>query len=199
MLRLGRQDHEPLMVLLQRAAADDPTYAQLGATLAGPLPQGYRHVHRRLAIGGDPDGFARAVAGLRQWRAHRGAGVGVFPADLPVQAGATLVVVLRLGPIRVLAPLRVVAVVDEPGRFGFAYGTLPGHPERGEESFVVERDPDGAASFTITAFSRPATGYARLSGPLGRRAQTVVTGRYLTALATYAAGTGPAGPPRRQR
>jgi hypothetical protein len=28
------------------------------------------------------------------------------------------------------AVCRVVAVIDEPDRFGFAYGTLPDHPER---------------------------------------------------------------------
>jgi len=31
---------------------------------------------------------------------------------------------------------------------------LPGHPERGEEAFVVERRTDGTF-FSITAFSRP--------------------------------------------
>jgi uncharacterized protein (UPF0548 family) len=32
--------------------------------------------------------------------------------------------------------------VDEPGRRGFAYGTLPGRPETGEEAFVVEKTND---------------------------------------------------------
>ena len=39
-------------------------------------------------------------------------------------------------------PCRVVYVVDEPDRRGFAYGTLPGHPESGEELFLVRYDPD---------------------------------------------------------
>ena len=40
-------------------------------------------------------------------------------------------------------PARVVYVIDEPLRKGFAYGTLPGHPETGEEAFIVEyRDDD---------------------------------------------------------
>ena len=38
---------------------------------------------------------------------------------------------------------RVVFVIDEPGRFGFAYGTLPRHVESGEERFLVERDAAG--------------------------------------------------------
>ena len=67
--------------------------------------------------------------------------------------------VLRLGRRRlaVSAPVRVVYVVDEPRRRGFAYGTLPGHPESGEEAFVVELQEDDEVTFTVTAFSRPAS------------------------------------------
>jgi uncharacterized protein (UPF0548 family) len=59
-----------------------------------------------------------------------------------------------------------VWTVHEERRAGFAYGTLGGHPESGEESFVVELRPDGTVWFTITAFSRPARWYTRLAGPL---------------------------------
>ena len=40
---------------------------------------------------------------------------------------------------------RIVYVIDEQGsseRYGFAYGTLPDHMERGEERFTVEFDTD---------------------------------------------------------
>ena len=87
---------------------------------------------------------------------------------------------LRLGPIKV--PCRVVYVVDEPTRQGFAYGTLPGHPERGEEALVIDRNDDGSVSFSVTAFSRHATLLTRLGGPVGRLAQNFVTERYLGAL-----------------
>ena len=59
---------------------------------------------------------------------------------------------------------RVVYVVDEPGRFGLAYGTLPGHVERGEERFLVERDStDGSVWYDLLAFSRPNSLVARLA------------------------------------
>ena len=73
----------------------------------------------------------------------------------------------------------MVYKVTEARRRGFAYGTLPGHPESGEEAFVVERTPDDAITFTITAFSRPATVTARIAGPLGQLIQRHVTYRYL--------------------
>jgi uncharacterized protein (UPF0548 family) len=41
-------------------------------------------------------------------------------------------------------------------RFGFAYGTLPHHVERGEERFCVEwRHADDSVWYDILAFSRP--------------------------------------------
>ncbi|NEC24389.1 DUF1990 family protein, partial [Streptomyces parvus] len=55
---------------------------------------------------------------------------------------------------------------QEDGRTGFGYGTLTGHPERGEECFVVDLADDGTVWFTVLAFSRPASWYARIAGPL---------------------------------
>ena len=92
--------------------------------------------------------------------------------------------VLRLGwgAVGVNAPVRVVYVVDEGGRKGFAYGTLPGHPESGEEAFVVDLGQDGRVTLTISAFSRPSSLLARWGGPLSRGVQRWVTDRYLRAV-----------------
>ncbi len=73
--------------------------------------------------------------------------------------------------------------MNERHRRGLAYGTLPGHPERGEEAFVIEQHGDGAVTFAITAFSTPATPLAKAAGPAGRAIQRYITGRYLRALA----------------
>jgi uncharacterized protein (UPF0548 family) len=67
-------------------------------------------------------------------------------------------------------------------RQGFAYGTLPGHPELGEEAFVIDRADDDTITFAIKAFSRPATDLAKVAGPLGRLAQRRMTARYLRSL-----------------
>ena len=78
---------------------------------------------------------------------------------------------------------RVVTVIDEPDRFGFAYGTLPVHAERGEESFTVVRGRDGGITFEIVAVSRPRHPLARLCPPVARRLQRAATERYLDAMA----------------
>jgi len=79
-------------------------------------------------------------------------------------------------------PARVVYVIDEPDRKGFAYGTLPGHPERGEESFVVERRPDESVWLTIRSFSRPANRWFWAAYPVLRMMQAIFTERYKRAL-----------------
>jgi hypothetical protein len=111
-----------------------------------------------------------------------------LPARGDAQGGADVVATVRLGPVFVVAPCRVVYVTDSPGRFGFAYGTLPGHPERGEEAFHVIRSEDGTVAFEIVAFSRPASTMARLGGPLSRMVQSRTTRRFLDGVLKYAAG-----------
>lgn len=150
------------------------TYPEVGAT-RGALPAGYRTISRSVRVS---LGFDEAVDRLFGWQVQEATGLRVLTSSARVRPEA--VVVLRLGPIRV--PCRVVHVIDEPTSRGFAYGTLPGHPVTGEEAFVLDRHDDGAVSFTVTAFSRPATLLAKLGGPVGRLAQNQLTDRYLKAL-----------------
>jgi uncharacterized protein (UPF0548 family) len=159
------------------------SYDEIGATF-GVRPAGYRHADDCLVLGtGDPT-FERAVLGLRDWRAHRGTGITVVPDAAPIAVGTTVALALPLLGVHTLAACRIVAVVDDVTRFGFAYGTLTGHPERGEEAFVVERDGD-IVRFRISAFSREADVLARLGAPVARLIQGRVTRAYLTALRTF--------------
>jgi uncharacterized protein (UPF0548 family) len=87
-----------------------------------------------------------------------------------------------LGPLALAIPCRIVYVVAEGDRVGFAYGTLPGHPESGEEAFVLHRTDDGGVDFTVTAFSRHASLLAKVGGPVTRLGQRLMTTRYLHAL-----------------
>ncbi len=72
-----------------------------------------------------------------------------------LQPGVTVVATRLIGPMVLAIPCRIVYCTDEPNRFGFAYGTLPGHPERGEEAFHVLRGPENSMTGQIVAFSRP--------------------------------------------
>ncbi|MFJ8885785.1 DUF1990 family protein [Streptomyces sp. NPDC102402] len=142
------------------------TYPEAGATRLGPLPEGYNHLHHRAVIGRGRADFEAAGATVTEWRMHRAAGAGVVASASRAEPGVTVDVSAGIGRLRVTAPCEVVWTAYERDRTGFAYGTRPGHPERGEESFVVELADDGTVWFTVTAFSRPACWYARLAGPL---------------------------------
>jgi uncharacterized protein (UPF0548 family) len=160
----------------------DFTYSEVGCTRADTMPSGYGSLRRSLVIGAGTERFEQAARVLLGWDMHRRAGVRVRASSEDVRQGAVAVLRLAVGRLGVDAPVRVAYVVDEPSRKGFAYGTLPGHPESGEEAFVVELRADGAVLFTITAFSRPATMLARVGGPISRAIQSWVTNRYSRAV-----------------
>ena len=162
------------------------TYGELGAT-RGALPAGYRHDRHVVELGAGEDVYRRAIEGLRGWEAHRRAGLILAPVRPPVQEGQTVVLAISLPGISAIAACRIVYVVDEVDRFGFAYGTLPAHPEQGEESFLVQRDTGGTIRFVVTAFSRPRHPLARLGFPIARQIQSGVTRRYLKGLAEFTA------------
>jgi uncharacterized protein (UPF0548 family) len=112
---------------------------------------------------------------------HRDAGVRVA-AESSAAKGVEVKMQIGAGPLSIAAECQVVAVVDAPREFGFAYGTLTQHPERGEEAFLVSWREDGTVVGTVAAFSRPARWYTRAGGPLGRAAQAVAARRYLAAM-----------------
>jgi len=138
------------------------TYPEVGATLSGSLPPGYNHLLVRVPVGSS-EAFHAAVQAVTTWRMHRAA--LLFVDAEPARPG--LRIVARLGAPRIgfRVPCEVVGVIAEPDRGGFAYGTLPGHPEQGEEAFIVER-ADGQTWLTVTAFSHPAAWFTRAAGPL---------------------------------
>ncbi|WP_422678085.1 DUF1990 family protein [Blastococcus brunescens] len=77
---------------------------------------------------------------------------------------------------------------DRGAERGFAYGTLPGHPESGEECFLVRLTPGGEVVYEIRAFFRLASPLARLGGPVSLLAQRLATDRYVTAIRRAAGG-----------
>lgn len=170
---------------------DALTYSPVGATL-GELPPGTDHLDVERVVGHGRPAFARARARLFAWAPQRAAGFGVVPTTTAPAPGSqvTLVPGAGLAPVRLFPPAvlprfrcEVVAVVDEPDRAGFAYGTLPGHPEPGEELFLLRLEPvSGRVLFRIRAFSRPGTRWSRALAPVVRLVQRAITRRYLRSL-----------------
>jgi uncharacterized protein (UPF0548 family) len=180
MLRLRRPSTEALDRLLADQRSQQPTYACVGATLRGDRPSGYRHDRYETELGRGDQAWSDAIDALKGWQPQRGSGLTVI-ADGPVAEGTTVVIAAPLPLGFALAACRIVGVVVEDDAWGFAYGTLPAHPEEGEELFVVRRR-DGIVRFEIVAFSKPRHPLVRLGAPLARTFQAQATRRYLTAM-----------------
>lgn len=176
---------ESISRLLATSADRAPTYSEVGATLKGERPLGYRHNSFEANLGNGRAVLLRASTGLQTWKGHQVPGISVSPCGAPIEPGATVVVAVGTPWLALAAPCRIVGILDEQDRWGFAYGTLPGHPEQGEESFVVSIGVDDAVKFKITALSRPGDRIVRLAGPVGRALQAAGTKGYLKALQRF--------------
>ncbi|MER5448712.1 DUF1990 domain-containing protein [Streptomyces sp. NPDC002766] len=153
----------------------DFTYDDIGATRRGGFcPPGFHQLHVRSRIGEGEKVFRRASEAVLTWKMHREMGVGIEAGADRAAADVDVTVTLA-GMIK--APCRIVYTVEEPRRAGWAYGTLAGHPECGEEAFVVERTGDGTVWLTVSAFSRPAKWYARAGGAATRGLQNAYARR----------------------
>jgi len=182
-IRLTRPTEADLRLLADAGRSDVLTYEPIGISGNTEAPVGYRLDRWSRTLGASDDVFHRAAQALRTWQVHRGAGLIVCDHGPPtVDAVVAMAAPLPLGFIDVVC--RVVVVVDEPDRFGFAYGTLRVHPEQGEESFTVVRHDDGTVMFEIAAASRPRHVLARAFPPIARLLQRSATTRYLDAMSS---------------
>lgn len=157
------------------AQKDQPfSYDEVGAT-QGDLPPGYSHDHHRIKLGEGRQIFQGAVAALRSWKQFDLGWVRVVPKGQPLQTGVTVAVRAHTLSLWSLNAARIVYVVNEAKetmRFGFAYGTLPDHVERGEERFLIEwMHEDDSVWYDLLAFSRPRHPLARLGYPITRAFQ----------------------------
>jgi uncharacterized protein (UPF0548 family) len=168
--------------LVSQLASAELTYHNAGATKS-TLPTGYHHQNTARVIGSGPEAFSAAAAELLSWQAHLRAGLRVTASTATAEPGTVVLLGIGFGPTKMRAPCRVIYTITEPQRRGFAYGTLRGYPESGEEAFTISHRDDGLVVFTITPFSRPATTAARAAGPLGLLIQRHFTQAYLRALA----------------
>ena len=169
--------------------ADVPlTYPEVGATADPVLPAGYRHSEHTVVVGTGRAVFERTVAAVFGWRVQRGVGLRVRASGPPTKPGTVVVLTAGLDRLGYDIPCRVVWARTGGDERGFAYGTLPGHPESGEEAFLVRIASSGEVSVVLRVFSRLASPAARLAGPVAWGMQSLATRRYLSAFARAAHG-----------
>ena len=124
----------------------------------GPRPYSFHDFHRRWvaieAPGEGGDAFhtlARAIHHYRIFPTWLGKGV----CQRKVEVGDVVGLRYFLFPgVHIFFASRVNEVFHTPLRSGFSYQTLAGHPEVGEETFAVQKDPQsGAVEVSLRAWS----------------------------------------------
>jgi uncharacterized protein (UPF0548 family) len=158
------------------------TYGALGVTVlpddAARRAAGIEE--RAVCLGTGDEVWEYASAEVLRWGVKTRSGFTVDGDTVAV--GRRYWVTARVGPLRVREPVEVVAIVNEPDRKGFAYGTLSGHPVSGEEAFLVDRRPDGSVWLTVRSTTGPSRGPWRTIHPALLLVQRGYKRRYLRSL-----------------
>ncbi len=150
------------------------SYQQIGATRES-APQGFNVNHSQIQLGNGEAVFERAKASIREWKMFAMPWIQLCWPDVAnqIESQPSGVLVAHFGfwsvnAARIVYYHRRSATATNVS--GFAYGTLTGHAEIGEERFTVEFRRDQTVWYEIYAFSRP-RGLARCAYPFSRGLQ----------------------------
>jgi uncharacterized protein (UPF0548 family) len=167
--------------LADRLAGLSYNYAEVGATKQDRLPRRFRDLYLETTAGTGTDAFTHLADRLMGWRIHADSGLDIAASRDRAEPGAVLMATYRIVGIPVRSRCRVLYVIDEQHCRGFCYGTLPGHPLRGEERFVVEHRDDDTVVLSVRSFSLPARLLPLLGMPVTQRMQDKINHHYLEA------------------
>jgi uncharacterized protein (UPF0548 family) len=176
-----------------RIAAGELNYEGIGSTEHGPPPADADCLVTHAVVGEGMATYRPVVQGMLTWQLQRRAGLRVRAESDVVVPGTRVVSGFGVGPFRLNAPCEVVWVRrpvpgGAPQSAGFGYGTLPGHPVRGEEAFEVSIDATGQVLIHITAFGGPSNWFYAAGGALTKWARGHITSRYIRSAQELAAG-----------
>ncbi|HZS43565.1 MAG TPA: DUF1990 domain-containing protein [Blastocatellia bacterium] len=176
MFLLSKPTQEQIDSIIDRNRNAPFSYEPAGCTKNGQTPvPGFVCDHNRVLLGHGSDTFAKAKLAIRNWKMFDFDWSHLCWPDVPIESGQVVAATFRHFGFWSLNLCRIVYVIDDKGtveRFGFAYGTLPEHVERGEEKFTVEwNHDDDSVWYDILAVSQPAHILARLGYPIARYMQ----------------------------
>ena len=172
MFTICKPSDELIRDYLDRQVDQLLSYDAVGCTREElPAMPGWNVDRHRVRLGAGRDVFEAAKRAISRWEMFPPEVASICHPDRPPRQDLVVGVVykVRLLPVWILFPAKVVWIVDEATRFGFAYGTLPDHPECGEERFVLQWNAaDDSVWYDLLAVSRPAHWLARVGYPYTR-------------------------------
>jgi uncharacterized protein (UPF0548 family) len=173
-------------------------------------PEGFHSSQYRHRVGSGSHRFDVSGRALMTWGALSGAGVEVTsveaermdpaqiardharglntgPMFLPdgtpwITPGMTAALLVAAKGHEVRATVKVVCVIDQPGRIGFVYGSCPGSPVQMEQLLLLEHTEDDSVWVTMRTMTRPLSKKGALPMRLVRLREKALARRILTAL-----------------
>ncbi|TWU08514.1 DUF1990 family protein [Stieleria varia] len=168
MFTLTQPNDKTIAAFLAQQSRQDLNYPDTFASL-GNLPASYDHNVAEVHLGNGEAIFAAALTAFRHWRQFDVGWVEALPRETPIEIGQNIAIRARVFRLWTLAACRIVDVMDEydsdTRRFAFSIGTLPAHPEQGEERFEINQSSCGRVTYRVTAFFRPNSTAATVAWP----------------------------------
>ena len=171
MFFLHRPSEARIRAFLEQQQASIYSYSHVGASRDGVVPEGFSRDHNRIRLGAGGNTWIKAKEALRRWTMFDIPWVRLCSPDTPIEMGNTVAIAIQHFGFWSLNASRIVYLIDESRRFGFAYGTLKEHSESGEERFILEWNEDDSVNYDLFAFSRPNATLAWIALPLARNLQ----------------------------
>ncbi len=179
MFFFSKPNRSAINAFIETNKGSDFSYPYIGHTerdfvRSGKLKdaKAYNIDHNRIIIGQGDEDWEKAKEAVRNWKMFDMPWVELCWPDTPIEEDRTVAILIRHFGFYSLNAARIVYTIDEPTRFGFAYGTLAEHGESGEERFSIEMDEEtGEVRYNLYAFSKPNHILAKLGYPLTRNLQ----------------------------
>ena len=130
--------------------------------------RGYDRDKNQIYLGTGDAVWAAAKRAMEQWAMFPDGWAKIYYQNLIFKEGDIVVMCAHIFGIWWLNAARILYVLDDEQNFGFAYGTLPNHVEKGEELFKISKDENDGIYYSLTAFSQPRYWALRWTYPLSR-------------------------------
>ncbi len=160
-------DNETLAKFLRTQRSKPFSYQNVGTSNAG-TQKGFKNDHNFVYLGQGDQVWIRAKNALNNWNQFPPSWTRILPRRTSIKKSEAVVVLFKIFGIWWINTAKIVYTIDESDKYGFAYGTLPGHVARGEELFFIKKDQNGNIYYHIKAFSKPAYWIILLAFPLMR-------------------------------
>jgi uncharacterized protein (UPF0548 family) len=175
MFLLQKPTRQQIDQFLKQQANSKYSYFGVGSSIDGKAPAGCTVDRNRIQLGTGPETWEKAVAALRRWEMFKMDWLELCWPTAPIGVGTTVALVISHLRFYSLNASRIVYLIEEDKtikRFGFAYGTLKDHSEKGEERFLIEWNRDtNQVFYDVFSFSEPGNILVKAAYPIARQLQ----------------------------